>query len=57
MTQYQNNKERFIVFDFIRLFAIIMVVFSHTFVVGDLPFDIKNIGILGNVLFFLSLVI
>ena len=46
------KKERLVVFDFIRLFAILMVVLSHTLKVGNLPFDIGYLGILGNALFF-----
>jgi peptidoglycan/LPS O-acetylase OafA/YrhL len=46
------KKERLVVFDFIRLFAILMVVLSHTLKVGSVPFDIGYLGILGNALFF-----
>lgn len=48
----ETHKKRIVAFDFIRIFAILMVVLSHTLKVGDIPFDIDYLGILGNVLFF-----
>lgn len=44
--------ERLIVFDFIRLIAILLVVFSHTLKVGDIPFDVTSLGKIGNAVFF-----
>ena len=44
------QKERLLVFDFIRLFAILMVVFSHTLNIPSI--NLSYVGILGNVLFF-----
>lgn len=43
---------RLVVFDFIRLIAILLVVFSHTLKVGDLPFDVTLLGKIGNAVFF-----
>ena len=47
-----EKTERLIVFDFIRLIAILLVVFSHTLRVGDLPFDVTLLGKIGNAVFF-----
>lgn len=46
------KEERLVVFDFIRLVAILLVVFSHTLKVGDLPFDVTSLGKIGNAVFF-----
>jgi len=45
-------KERLIVFDFIRLFAIVMVVLSHNIRFGTFPISSLYLGVLGNGLFF-----
>ncbi|MBQ9831817.1 MAG: acyltransferase [Methanocorpusculum sp.] len=46
------KKERLVVFDFIRVVAILLVVLCHTLKVEDLPIKLDWMGILGNSLFF-----
>lgn len=46
------KKERLVVFDFIRVVAILLVVLCHTLKVDNLPINLAWMGILGNALFF-----